>query len=97
MRPFLIAAILAALATPAFAAECTLLPDDSSTGNVANQTAYMLCEQQALSDATALRNQQLALEAELHQQQIALEAELKLQQQLQAAQAALAPPAIPAL
>ena len=85
MRLLLLAALLIAAPLPALA-YCPSIPDDASTGNVANQTQLTLCRANELHDSTALKAQELQFRADLQAQTQMLDLQLKLQQTYAAAQ-----------
>jgi hypothetical protein len=85
MRVFLLAVLLTAAPLPALA-YCPSIPDDASTGNIANQTQLTLCRANELHDRTALKAQELQFQADLQAQMQSLQTQLKLQQTYAAAQ-----------
>lgn len=93
MRKLLFAtAILLLAATPALAASaCPTFPEGTAAQNLKDQTAVMLCEQQALAAATAQKQQNLDIQSDLQQQQLDFDEQLKLQQTFSAAQSAAIP------
>ena len=64
MRQLLFSVALALAASPALA-YCPSLPDDETTGNIANQTQLTLCRANELSDRTALKAPVTALAEDL--------------------------------
>ncbi len=84
MRLLLLSAVLAFAAGPALA-YCPSIPDDASTGYVANQTQLTLCRANELSDRTALKAQELQFQADLQAQSKMLELQFKMQQTFAAA------------
>lgn len=85
MRPLLLATLLTAAPLPALA-WCPSVPDDASTGYVANQAQLTLCRANELHDRTALKAQELQFQADLQAQSKMLELQFKLQQTYAAAQ-----------
>lgn len=85
MRPFLLALVLIGAPLPALA-YCASLPDDATTGNIANQTELTLCRANELSDRTALKAQELQFQADLQAQTRMLELQFKMQQTFAASQ-----------
>ncbi|MBN9305058.1 MULTISPECIES: hypothetical protein [unclassified Devosia] len=65
-------------------------PGDNRAENLANARALTLCRVQELSDATALKAQQLQVQADLEAQARSFEQQLRMQQTYAAAQ----PPAV---
>ena len=84
MSKLLLAAVLILAATPAFA-YCPDIPDDVSTGNIANQRQLTLCRAAELHDSTALKAQELQVQAELQASRMHLELEQRMQQTFGAA------------
>jgi len=84
MRTVLIAALM--LVPSAAQAMCVPVPPgEDRAENLANARALTLCRAQELSDATALRAQQLQLQADLQAQARAFEQQLRMQQTYAAA------------
>lgn len=79
------------LAPSAAQAMCVPVPPgDDRAENLANARALTLCRAQELSDATALKAQQLQVQADLEAQARSFEQQLRMQQTYAAAQ----PPAV---
>jgi len=67
-----LAALLALMAFPALA-YCPSVPDDGSTGYVANTTNTALCLQRELAVDTSLAAEQARIDAQLNQMQLELQ------------------------
>ena len=80
----LLAAIIVAFATPAFASCAPPVAVGTVPEQISNQTAALICQQGELKSLSDAQSRQRDLEAQLQQQRIMLEQELKMQQQLAA-------------
>jgi hypothetical protein len=92
MRPFLLAALLAALASPAFAA-CYAQAVGTVPEEIASQTDALLCQQRETQQDSAAQFRQVQIDAQLQEQQLLIQQQLQLEQQQQLA--TLTPPNVP--
>ena len=92
MRTAAFALMLSLAATgSALAAACPLYPADTPGGRIAAQTQQAVCEQQALSAATAAESQELHFQSELNSTIVNLEQEQRMQQMFNQQQQMLFP------
>lgn len=92
MRPFFLAALLAGLASPAFAS-CYAVAVGTVPEELQSQTDALLCAQREMQQDSAAQVRQVQIDAQLQEQQVLLQQQLALEQQQQLA--ALNAPSLP--
>jgi len=92
MRSLLLAAVLAAFASPALAS-CYAVAVGTVPEELASQTNALLCQQREMQQDAAAQFRQVQIDAQLQAQRELLEEQLLLQQQQQLA--TLNPPSFP--
>lgn len=85
MRAMLLTMALLVSGTSGAAASCASIPDDASTGYVANQQALALCRQQEISDRIALEQQRVEIQGQINH----LDMQIRLNQQFSRARQSL--------